>query len=259
MKIHLTAIVHPGAELADDVDIGPYCQVGEQVRIGSGTRLQANVIIEGPTEIGENNLFYPFSSIGAPPQDLKYRGEPSRLVIGNRNTIREFVTMNRGTEGGGMLTCCGDDNLLMAYVHVAHDCRVGNRTIFGNAATLAGHVLVEDGSAIGAFCGVHQFCRIGVQAFIGGYSVITRDALPYMKTVGTRGEAKTFGVNTIGLERLGLERDRIEALKSAYRLLFHSEKRVVEAIEELRAQPQIPREVETLIRFIETSDRGFIR
>ena len=259
MKIHLTAIVHPSAEVSEDVEIGPHCIVGEKVRIGKGTLLAANVIIDALAEVGENNQFHPFSCIGGAPQDLKYRGEPSRLVIGNGNTIREFVTINRGTAGGGMLTRIGDDNLLMAYVHVAHDCLVGSQTILANAATLAGHVLLEDGAVIGAFCGVHQFCRIGLRAFIGGYSVITRDALPYIKTVGSRGDSKTFGVNAIGLERLGLEPSRIDELKRAYRLLFHSGKRVADAIEELRSHSPVSPEVDHLIHFIDTSERGFIR
>lgn len=259
MKIHLTAIIHPDAEFPNDVEIGPYCIIGDQVRIGAGTRLTSHVVVEGPTTIGENNVFFPFSSIGSVPQDLKYKGESSRLEIGNRNTIREYVTINRGTEGGGMLTRLGDDNLLMAYVHVAHDCLVRSNTILGNAATLAGHVRVEDGATIGAFSGVHQFCRIGTQAFIGGYSVITRDALPYIKTVGSRGEAKAFGINVTGLERRNFGDDRIAALKNAYRVLFHSKLQVRDALVRLREEGNVCAEVETLLAFIESADRGFVR
>lgn len=259
MKIHLSAIVHPNADIPNDVEIGPYCIIGDKVRIGARTRLISNVIIEGPTVIGDDNVFFPFTSIGTIPQDLKYQGEESRLEIGDRNKIREFVTINRGTEGGGMLTRVGSDNLLMAYVHVAHDCLVGCQTILANAATLAGHVSVEDGAVIGAFCGVHQFCRVGLQAFVGGYSVITRDALPYIKTVGSRGEAKTYGINTVGLQRKKMDPGRIAVLKHAYRLLFQSHTQTAKAIETLRFNTELTPEVEALVRFIETADRGFIR
>ena len=234
MKIHLSAIIHPHAEIPNTVEIGPYCIVGDKVKIGDGTRLLSHVVIEGPTVIGDNNIFSSFSSIGSIPQDLKYNGEASRLEIGHRNTIREFVTINRGTEEGGLLTRVGDNNFIMAYTHIGHDCLVGNDTIFGNAATLAGHVLVEDGAAIGAHSGVHQFCRVGVQAFVGGYSVITRDALPYVKTVGSRGVAKTYGINSIGLQRRNYGSRQIDALKHAYRALFHSKTPLPDALESLK-------------------------
>jgi UDP-N-acetylglucosamine acyltransferase len=259
MKIHLTAIVHPGAEIPDDIEIGPYCIIGEKVRLGARNRLIANVIIDGSVTVGDDNVFFPFSSIGSPPQDLKYRGEETRVEIGHRNQIREFVTINRGTKGGGMLTHIGDDNLFMAYTHVAHDCFVGNQVIFGNATTLAGHVHVADGAIVAAFSGVLQFCRIGIQAFVGGYSVITRDALPYIKSVGIRSEAKTYGINTVGLERRNMPAERIAALKQAYRHLFQSQRLVSEAIAQLRQEKELTPEVETLVQFIETAKRGFIR
>ncbi|HLK47306.1 MAG TPA: acyl-ACP--UDP-N-acetylglucosamine O-acyltransferase, partial [Bryobacteraceae bacterium] len=183
MPIHATAIVDPQAQIAETADIGPYCIVGAGVAIGARTRLMAHVFVDGPTSIGDDNTFYPYSSIGAAPQDLKYKGERSETRIGSRNRIREFVTIHRGTEGGGMLTSLGDDNLLMAYVHVAHDVHVGSHCVLSNAATLGGHVTVGDWAWVGASTGVHQFCRVGRHAIVGGYSVITQDVLPYSNTV----------------------------------------------------------------------------
>ncbi len=260
MKIHPTAIVHPDTVIGENVEIGPQCIVGPAVRLGARTRLLSHVVLEGPSDLGEDNIFYPFCSIGTPPQDLKYRGEPTRLIIGSRNQIREFVTINRGTMGGHQVTVLGDENLLMAYAHVAHDCRIGSRVIMANAATLAGHVDVGDGATVGASTGVHQFCRIGKEAFIGGYSVITRDALPFVKTVGDRNDAKTYGVNTIGLERKQMPKSAIEALQRAYRRLILDRKKTwEERFSAFKAEgPHLP-EVQNLIDFIETSERGFIR
>src|SRR5579875_3541187 len=186
MPIHPTAIVQPGAKIAESAEIGPYCLIGPKVSIGARTRILAHVFLDGDLEIGEDNVFFPYSTVGVASQDLKYRGEPSRTRIGHRNQIREFVTIHRGTEGGGMLTSIGDDNLLMTYVHVAHDTRIGS------------HVVVEDWGIVGASSGVHQFCRVGRHAFIGGYSVITRDVLPFSTTVTER-EARVFGANVTGL------------------------------------------------------------
>src|ERR1700726_1414229 len=200
MPIHPTAIVDSRARIAESAEIGPYCIVGAEVEIGARTRLMANLYLEGPARIGEDNIFFPYSTIGVASQDLKYRGERAETRIGNRNKIREFVSIHRGTEGGGLVTQIGDDNLLMAYAHVAHDVRIGNHTQLGNAVTFAGHVVVEDWAVIEAFSGVHQFCRIGKHAFVGGYSVVTQDVLPYSMTVTPR-HSKVYGENKVGLDR----------------------------------------------------------
>lgn len=258
MSIHPTAIVDPHSKIADTAEIGPYCIVGPDVEIGHGTALKAHVYVEGPTSIGENNLFYPYSSVGVAPQDLKYKGERSQTRIGARNTIREFVTIQRGTLGGGMLTQIGDDNLLMAYVHIAHDVSVGHRTILGNAVTTAGHVTVHDNAVIEAFSGVHQFCRIGQHAFIGGYSVITQDVLPYSMTVTPR-ESKVYGENRTGLERRGFSAEAIQSLHKAFRLLTKSGLNTSQAIEKIQAELEATPEIETLLAFIGSSQRGFVK
>src|ERR1700683_5282042 len=221
MPIHPTAIVNPAARIAQSAEIGPYCIVGAEVEVGARTRLMANIFVEGATSIGEDNVFYPYSTVGVALQDLKYRGERSQTRIGNRNKIREFVTIHRGTEGGGLQTGIGDDNLLMAYTHVAHDVRVGNHVVLANAVTLGGHVLVGDWAVIGASTGVHQFCRIGRHAIIGGYSVVTQDVLPFSNTVSERG-IKVFGANSTGLERRGFSAESIDDLHKAFRLLTRS-------------------------------------
>ena len=218
--IHPTAIVHEGATIGEGTEIGPYVTIGPHVRIGRDCRIGASTVIDGRTEIGDGNEIFPMASVGLIPQDLKFGGESTRLTIGNRNVIREFVTIHLGTAGGGGVTRIGDRNLFMAYAHVAHDCQVGNETIFANGATLAGHVLVEDYATVGAFSGVHQYCRVGRHAFIGGYSVVTKDALPFAKTVGNR--ARIYGVNTIGLMRRWLSQDTITRLKRAFRYLLQS-------------------------------------
>src|SRR5947207_9088547 len=179
MMIHPTALVDPKSQIAETAEIGPYCIIGAEVEIGAGTRLMAQVYVEGPTVIGEDNLFYPYSSVGVASQDLKYKGERAETRIGDRNRIREFVTIHRGTQGGGLLTAIGSDNLLMAYTHVAHDVRIGNHVILGNSVGLAGHVIVEDWVDVSPFCGVHQFCRLGRHSFIGPYSVVKQDVMPY--------------------------------------------------------------------------------
>ena len=258
MAIHSTAIVDPGANIATSADIGPYCIIGPSVEIGHRTALKANVYVEGPTSIGDDNIFFPYSSIGAAPQDLKYQGEPSRTHIGSRNKIREFVTIHRGTEGGGMLTSIGDDNLLMAYVHVAHDVRIGNHTILGNAVTFAGHVAVEDFAVIEAHSGVHQFCRIGVHAFVGGYSVITQDVLPYSMTVSPRA-AKNYAENRTGLERRGFPAETIQGLHKAFRILTKSGLNTSQALERIALEVEPSPELQELLRFIDTSRRGFIK
>jgi UDP-N-acetylglucosamine acyltransferase len=259
MSIHSTAIVDKSAELGNGVTIGPYCVVGPDVQIGANTALESHIHILKWTTIGERCHFHSQSVVGGDPQDLKYKGEMTRLTIGDDNTIREFVTLNRGSAGGGGNTTLGSNNLLMAYSHIAHDCHVGSNIIMDNAATLAGHVTVQDNSTIGAFSAVHQFCRVGEHAFIGGFSVITRDALPYIKTVGSRNDAKIYGINTIGLQRKGISEESIEELKQAYRVLFRSQLNAGDALKRAREREWSAAEVETLLHFIETSERGFIR
>jgi UDP-N-acetylglucosamine acyltransferase len=251
--IHATAIIHPSAQIGAGTQIGPFVTIGERVRIGRDNKIGASCVIDGVTEIGDGNEIFPMTSIGLVPQDLKFGGEPTRVTIGDRNVIREFVTIHRGTAGGGGLTSIGNHNLLMAYTHIAHDCHIGNDTIFGNAATLAGHVLVEDFANVGAFSGVHQFCRVGKYAFIGGYSVVTKDALPFAKTVGNR--ARIYGINTIGLTRRGFSQDTIAKLRRAYRILLHSN--TSRAVAQIDKDPALQSpEVRYVVEFIRSSKRG---
>src|SRR5258708_26155346 len=256
MPINATAIVHPTARIAATADIGPYCIISEEVEIGAGSRLMANVYAEGPTWIGEENIFFPYSTVGVASQDLKYAGERAETRIGSRNKIREFVPIHRGTQGGGLVTSIGDDNLFMAYVHVAHDVKLGHHTVLANAVTLGGHVEVGDWAVIGASTGVHQFCRIGRHAFIGGYSVITQDILPFSSTVSER-EIRVFGANRTGLERRGFATDSIEGLQTAFRLLTRAGLDTTQAIERIRAEVGASPELEELLEFIRTSSRGF--
>ena len=258
MPIHPTAIVDPSARVAESAEIGPYCVVGADVRIGAGTRLMAHVYLEGPLAIGEENVFFPYSTIGVAPQDLKYHGERSETRIGHRNKIREFVNIHRGTEGGGMVTSIGDDNLLMVQVHVAHDVQVGSHTVLSHAAVMGGHVTVGDWAVIGAATGVHQFCRVGRHAIIGGYSVITRDVLPFSNTVSDR-EAKVFGENSTGLKRRDFSAESIEALHKAFRLLTRGGLNTTQAVERIIAEIPPSHEVNELLDFIRTSERGFIK
>lgn len=256
--IHPTAIVQPGAVVGEGTVIGPHASIGAHVRIGRNCRIGANTVIDGWTEIGDDNQIYPFVSIGLVPQDLKFSGEETHLRIGRRNIIREFVTIHRGTHGGGGITSIGDRNMFMAYVHIAHDCHVGNETIFGNTATLGGHVHVEDYANISAGSGVHQFCRVGKYAFIGGYSVVTKDALPYAKTVGSR-PARIFGTNTIGLVRRGFAPDVISKLKRTFRYLLQSKLNTTSALQQIQQDRSLAcAEVHYLIDFIRTSHRGVI-
>jgi UDP-N-acetylglucosamine acyltransferase len=255
--IHPTAVVSVEAKLASNVEIGPYCRVGDRVTIGPNCRLDSHVIIEGPTTIGENNHFFPFSTIGLQPQDLKFHGEDTFLTIGSNNVFREYVNIHRGTKGGGGHTRVGDHNFLMVAVHVAHDCLLGNHIIMANAATLAGHVTVEDHATIGAYSGVHQFCRVGTHGYVGGYTVVTKDVLPYSKTVSDR-NTQAFGVNSIGLERKGFKPEQIQRIKTAFRLLLQSKLNTSQALEAIRKQEDAP-EVRILVDFIESSQRGVIK
>ena len=258
MPVHSTAIVDPGARIAGDAEVGPYTIIGPEVEIGSRTRILAHVYLEGPTFIGEDNLFYPYSTVGVASQDLKYQGERAETRIGNRNKIREFVTIHRGTQGGGLVTSIGDDNLLMAYVHIAHDARIGSHAILGNAVTLAGHVTIGDWAIIEAFSGVHQFCRIGEHAFVGGYSVVTQDVMPFSQTVTPR-ESKVYGANKVGLDRRGFPSATIDHLQKAFRLLTHSKLNTTQAIERITEEIPPCTEVDQLVAFIRSSARGVIK
>jgi UDP-N-acetylglucosamine acyltransferase len=250
------ARVAAGAVLEPGVAVGPFCVVGDGVRLGRGTVLDSHVVIEGDTRVGQDNHFFPFSSIGLVPQDLKFRGEPSRVEIGERNVFREGTTVHRGTAGGGGLTRVGSDNLFMAQVHVAHDCLVGSHTIFANAATLSGHVEVHDFATLGGFSGVHQFCRVGTHAFMGGATVATRDVAPFSLTVGNR--AHFFGLNLVGLRRRGLSPGAIAALRRAYRLLTQVGLPLAEALRRLDGEGPHDEEVRTVVDFVRTSKRGVI-
>ena len=258
MPVHPTAMVSPTARIAESAEIGPYSIIGSEVEIGARTRLMAHVYMEGPMRVGEDNVFFPYSTVGVASQDLKYQGERTETRIGDRNTIREFVTIHRGTEGGGAVTAIGDDNLLMAYAHVAHDVHVGNRVVLANAVTLGGHVSIGDWVVIGASTGVHQFCRIGRHAIIGGYSVVTQDVMPFSNTVSERG-IRVFGANRVGLERRGFESGTIESLQTAIRLLTRAGLNTRQAAERIRAEAGECPEVEELLAFIGESQRGVIK
>jgi UDP-N-acetylglucosamine acyltransferase len=253
-----TAIISSDAMLASDVSVGAYAVIGPKVTIGAGTVVGPFTRIEGPAQIGERNGFIGQASIGTAPQDLKFKGEETALRIGNDNVFREFVTINRGTTGGGGLTTIGNGNFFMAYSHVAHDCHVGDATIFANNATLAGHVEVGDSATIGAFSAVHQFCRVGDHAFIGGGSICTQDVLPFVKTVGNR-PAKTYGVNHIGLERKGFTKETVDALQRAYRTLTRSKMLLHDALAKIESELGFHSEVRYLVEFVRESQRGVIR
>ncbi|PYS84505.1 MAG: acyl-[acyl-carrier-protein]--UDP-N-acetylglucosamine O-acyltransferase [Acidobacteria bacterium] len=257
VKIHPTAVVSPRAEVGEGCHVGPFCTVGEEVRLGARVRLESHVVVDGRTEIGDDTHVFPFASVGLAPQDLKYRGEPSETRVGKRCRLREFVTVHRGTEGGGMLTRVGDDCLVMAQAHVAHDCLIGHRVIMANAATLAGHVEIEDGANVGAYSGVHQFCRVGREAYVGGYTVVVKDALPFALTVGNH--ARCYGLNTLGMKRRDYPQATIEALHHAFRLLLSSKLNTTQALARIRAEIKDSTEVEELVRFIETSKRGVVK
>jgi UDP-N-acetylglucosamine acyltransferase len=227
------------------------------VELGDAIRLESHCVVDGRTTIGDETHVFPFVSIGLAPQDLKYKGEPAETRIGRRNQIREFVTIHRGSAGGGMVTQIGDDCLIMAQAHIAHDCKLGNEVIMANAATLAGHVTIEDRANVGAYSGVHQFCRVGREAYIGGYSVVVKDALPFALTVGNH--ARCFGLNTTGMKRRGYSRDVIKSLHHAFRLLLSSKLNTSQALEQIRELVPDCQEVAELVRFIETSQRGVVK
>jgi len=251
---HPTAIIHPGAQLADDVTVGPYTVIGEQVVVGAGTRIDGHVIVEGRTTIGINCQIFPFCSIGQPPQDLKYEGEPTRLVVGDHNVFREYVTLNLGTSSGGGATTLGDHNFLMAYVHVAHDCHIAHHTVLANAATLAGHVSIGDWAIVGGLVAVHQFVRIGMHAMIGGSSGLGQDVPPYLIAAGR--PATLYGLNAIGLKRRGFDNEQVQALKQAYQMLFRSKLKRKDAIKAVTDKWGGNTEIMALVQFIERSERG---
>lgn len=256
-EIHETAIIGSKAEIAKDVIIGPYCIIGDNVKIGKGTKLISHVNIEGRTEIGENCIIFPFTTIGFPPQDLKYKDEQTGVKIGNNNTIREYVTIHRASVSGDGWTTIGNNNFIMAYVHIAHDCKIGNSVIMANLATLAGHVIVEDFVFIGGLVAVHQFARIGAHAMVGGFSGVGQDIPPFTMASGPR--AKLYGLNSVGLKRRGFNEDTINILKKAYKILFRDKLSLQEALTRVKKDlPQIP-EIIHLIEFIEANKRGICR
>lgn len=258
-RIDPSARVSPTAVLGPGTVIGPHAVIGPHVVLGAGVRVGASAVVDGHTVVGDHSEIYPFASIGQPPQDLKYGGEPTRLEIGQRNIFREFVTIHRGTVGGGGRTTIGDHNLFMNYVHIAHDCHVGSHTIFGPGATLGGHVNVDDYATISAYSGVHQFCRVGRHAFIGGYSVITKDALPFAKTVGARALCRVYGLNTVGLMRRGYDDDTLQQLKRAYRYLLHAKLNTTQALQKIESDRALrSSEISYLVTFVRTASRGVI-
>ncbi|NOY52856.1 MAG: acyl-ACP--UDP-N-acetylglucosamine O-acyltransferase [Deltaproteobacteria bacterium] len=257
MKIHPTTLVHPGAKIGKKVEIGPFCTIGEHVTIGAGTKIKSHVSIDGWTEIGEGCAFYPFSSIGEPPQDLKFKGEASNLKIGKNNVFREFITVNRGTEHGGGETVIGDNNFFMAYCHVAHDCRIGHHVVLANAATLAGHITIDDHAIIGGISAIHQFVRIGRHAIVGGASAVPKDVPPFCNATGNR--ATLHGLNTIGLKRHEFPEETVRELKKAYRILFRSALLFEEARARVEQEVAKLPEVRELLDFLQHSERGFCR
>jgi UDP-N-acetylglucosamine acyltransferase len=252
------AVVAPSAKLGVGVQVGAYAVIGDDVELGEGCVLHAHAVIHGPSRFGKNNVFHPFCSVGADPQDLKFHGERTELIVGDGNVFRENVTVSRGTAGGGRKTTIGRGNLFMAYSHVAHDCHVGDNTIFANGATLAGHVDVEDFASIGAFSPVHQFCRVGRYAYVGACTVITQDVPPFSLVVTER-ETKCYGINAVGLERQGFSAGRLKALERAFRLLLRSKLNTSLALEEMRNTLGDSADVQELIRFIETAERGIVK
>jgi UDP-N-acetylglucosamine acyltransferase len=256
-KVHPTAIIDPKAQLDSSVEVGPYAIIGPQVSIGKGTTVGPHAVIDGFTTIGERNVIFHHASVGAPPQDLKYAGENSELRIGNENTVREFVTLHKGTQGGGMVTRIGNKNLFMAYSHVAHDCIVGNGCVFANCAAIGGHVEVGDHVILGGLSAVHQFVRIGKHAFAAGGSFVVMDLAPYCNAQGDR--AELAGLNTTGLERSGYSAESIGRIKEAYRIVFRSKTPLAQAIEKLKTDFAGHKEIEEFVAFISTSKRGLIR
>jgi UDP-N-acetylglucosamine acyltransferase len=255
--VHPTAVVDPSARLGDGVEVGPYVVIEAEVTVGDGSVVGPFCRLTGAVAVGARNRFESHCSVGAPPQDVKFRGEVTRLEIGDDNVFREFVTLHRGTAGGGGVTRIGSHNLLLAYAHVAHDCQVGSNVIFDNCATLAGHVEVGDHATIGAFSAVHQFCRVGAYAFLGGFTIALKDCLPYMRTVGAR-PASCYGPNTVGLERKGFAQERKDALGKLWRILHSPKLNTAQALERIRAELGGQEDVDHVLAFIDSSERGVI-
>jgi UDP-N-acetylglucosamine acyltransferase len=258
MNVHPTAIIDPRAKMHASCAIGPYCVIGADVELGENCRLISHVAIEGPTKIGSHNTFFPFAAIGMAPQDVTYKGEPTRLEIGDHNEIREYVTLNRGTVKGGGLTKIGSHILIMAYTHVGHDCVIGDHAMLINGATIAGHVTVEEWAVVGALCPVHQFVRIGAHSYVGGGTTITQDVLPFSKTSAAR-DTHAYGMNKVGLERRGFSSERIAKIHHAYKILLASKLNTTQALEKLKSEPNRGEDVDMLIRFIESAERGIIK
>jgi UDP-N-acetylglucosamine acyltransferase len=258
MNVHPTAIVDNRARVPESCQVGPYCVIGADVELGDRCRLISHVAIEGPTKIGSYNVFFPFCAIGMAPQDVTYNGEPTRLEIGDNNEIRECVTINRGTVKGGGVTKLGSHLLIMAYTHIGHDCVIGDHAMLINGATIAGHVTVEEWAVVGALCPVHQFVRIGAHSYIGGGTTITQDVLPFSMTSAAR-DTHAYGLNKVGLERRGFSKDRVAKLHHAYKILLASKVNTSQALAKLKSEPDRSEDVDSLIRFIETSERGIIK
>jgi UDP-N-acetylglucosamine acyltransferase len=258
LNVHPTAIIDPRAQVATSCKVGAYCVIGAEVELGEGCRLVSHVAIEGPTKIGADNAFFPFAAIGMNPQDVSYRGEPTRLEIGDHNEIRECVTISRGTVKGGGLTRVGSHTLIMAYAHIGHDSVIGDHCMLVNGATLGGHVTVEEWAVVGALCPVHQFVRIGAHSYVGGGTTITQDVLPFSMTSVAR-DTHAYGMNKVGLERRGFSKERIRKIHHAYKTLLASKMNTSQALEKLKAEPDRGEDVDMLIRFIEGSERGVLK
>ncbi|MGC2698132.1 MAG: acyl-ACP--UDP-N-acetylglucosamine O-acyltransferase [Candidatus Angelobacter sp.] len=256
--IHSTAVIGPGAVVPASCLIGPYCVVGPEVELGEECELISHVVIHGPAKIGAKNRFFSFCAIGGEPQDTSYKGEKTRVEIGDGNVMREYVTINRGTVKGGGLTRIGSHTLLMAYAHVGHDSLVGDRAMLVNGATLAGHVTVEEWAVVGALSAVHQFTRVGAHAYVGGGTIVTKDVMPFSKCAAPR-ETKVYGLNAVGLERRGFSRERIQKIHHAFRVLLNSKLNTTQALEKLRSEGDHGEDVAMLVRFIETSERGVVK
>jgi UDP-N-acetylglucosamine acyltransferase len=256
--IHPTAVVDSSAIIPASCSVGPFCFIGPDVELGENCELISHVVIQGPAKLGAGNRVFPFTTLGLEPQDLKFKGEKTRLELGENNVIRESVTIHRGTPGGGGITRIGSNCLIMAYTHIAHDCQIGSHIIMANAATLGGHVTVEDYAAVGALCPVHQFVRIGSYAYIGGGTTVTQDVLPFSRTSAKR-DVHAYGVNSVGLERRGFTKERLRKIQHAYRVLLNSSLNTSQAIEKLRSEGDLGEDVEMLLRFVESSQRGVLK
>jgi UDP-N-acetylglucosamine acyltransferase len=258
MKAHPTAVIHPKARLACSVTVGPYTVIGEDVELGEDCEVMSHVVLTGPSKFGRGNRIFPYASVGQDPQDVKYSGERTFLEVGDGNILREFISIHRGTAADGGVTCIGSHNLLMAYVHIAHDCQLGSHIIMSNGASLAGHVEIGDHAIVGAFCGIHQFCRIGAYSFLGSYTIVNKDILPYFKTSAER-PMRAYGANRLGLERVGLPKEDIEELQAAFRVLCRSKLNTTQALEKLEARGIKSPHVRALVDFVKTSARGVVK